>query len=175
MLRCPKSRARNGPALKQRHQTRGPRHSADGRARIVEWPRSPCIVRAAVRTSRALAFRALAPSMSHPRRGSFRRSRRAVLSPIGVTSSDAHCKFEDIEPIGTRPDGAFASMITTHPPGRSCGLAARVDEASAWENSWNSFASCSAVMPMPVSMMASSTQSRRSASLRARRVTSLAW
>ena len=36
-------------------------------------------------------------------------------------------------------------------------------EASAWVNSWNSFACCSGVMPMPVSETASSIQSRPSA------------
>src|SRR5262249_41363683 len=44
--------------------------------------------------------------------------------------------------------------------------------ASAWLNSSNSLACCSAVMPMPVSATASSIQSRPSATLRARSVTS---
>src|SRR6516162_4575786 len=44
--------------------------------------------------------------------------------------------------------------------------------ASAWLNSSNNFACCSAVMPMPVSATASSIQSRPLATLRARSLTS---
>src|SRR6476619_7070244 len=48
----------------------------------------------------------------------------------------------------------------------------RAVSESAWVNSWNSFACCSAVRPMPVSATASSTQPRPSATLRTRRATS---
>src|SRR5947208_3429652 len=48
----------------------------------------------------------------------------------------------------------------------------RAVSESAWVNSWNSFACCSAVSPMPVSATASSTQSRPSATLRTRSATS---
>jgi hypothetical protein len=47
----------------------------------------------------------------------------------------------------------------------------RAVEESAWVNSSNSLACCSAVMPMPVSATASSIQSRPLATLRARSVT----
>src|SRR5262249_6509193 len=52
-------------------------------------------------------------------------------------------------------------------PPKRCAVA-----ASAWLNSSNSFACCSAVMPMPLSATASSTQSRPSATLRTRSATS---
>src|SRR5262245_18010875 len=48
----------------------------------------------------------------------------------------------------------------------------RAVRESAWVKSWNSFACCSAVMPMPLSATASSTQSRPSATLRTRSATS---
>src|SRR5262249_24606727 len=48
----------------------------------------------------------------------------------------------------------------------------RAVSESAWVKSWNSFACCSAVIPMPVSATASSTQSRPSATLRIRSATS---
>src|SRR6516164_1541389 len=52
-------------------------------------------------------------------------------------------------------------------PPKRCAVA-----ASAWLNASNSFACCSAVMPMPVSTTASSIQSRPSTTLRARSLTS---